>query len=35
MKLGVIQGRLSKPIKGFQECPDDWEREFNLLSDLN
>ena len=33
-KLGVIQGRLSKPTEGFQECPLDWEREFDLLPGL-
>jgi hexulose-6-phosphate isomerase len=31
MKLGIIQGRLSPPLEGFQECPTDWRREFNLL----
>jgi len=34
MKLGVIQGRLSQPKNGFQECPTDWNREFDLLSKL-
>lgn len=31
MKIGIIQGRLSPPDEGFQECPIDWKREFNLL----
>ena len=37
MKLGIIQGRLSEPKEGFQECPINWQREFFLLStiDLN
>ena len=30
MKLGVLQGRLSPPIGGFQEFPEDWEREFRI-----
>tara|TARA_R110000824_G_scaffold35575_1_gene111332 strand:+ start:1390 stop:2154 length:765 start_codon:yes stop_codon:yes gene_type:complete len=34
MKLGIIQGRLSEPKEGFQECPIDWKREFDLLSEL-
>jgi len=36
MKLGVIQGRLSKPIDGkIQEFPlDGWEKEFLILDDL-
>ena len=34
MKMGVIQGRLSRPTNGFQECPHDWQREFNLLHEL-
>tara|TARA_R110000824_G_scaffold5699_2_gene26328 strand:+ start:2923 stop:3687 length:765 start_codon:yes stop_codon:yes gene_type:complete len=34
MKLGIIQGRLSPPDDGFQDCPVDWKREFNLLNDL-
>tara|TARA_R110000744_G_scaffold94649_6_gene182879 strand:- start:844 stop:1608 length:765 start_codon:yes stop_codon:yes gene_type:complete len=34
MKIGIIQGRLSEPKEGFQECPIDWKREFNLLSEL-
>ena len=32
MKIGIIQGRLSEPKEGFQECPVNWQREFNLLS---
>jgi sugar phosphate isomerase/epimerase len=35
MKIGIIQGRLSPPDNGFQECPENWEREFNLLKELN
>ena len=34
MKLGIIQGRLSPPIEGFQECPENWKREFLLLSEV-
>jgi sugar phosphate isomerase/epimerase len=34
MKIGIIQGRLSKPTEGFQECPKDWKREFALLPAL-
>ena len=34
MKIGVIQGRLSEPVEGFQECPVDWKREFGLLKEL-
>jgi len=30
MKLGILQGRLSPPIGGFQEFPADWEREFRI-----
>jgi len=33
--IGIIQGRLSPPIEGFQECPKDWQREFDLLDELN
>jgi len=35
MKLGIIQGRLSPPIEGFQECPTNWKREFDLLSKID
>jgi len=35
MNIGIIQGRLSPPIEGFQDCPIDWKKEFNLLGDLN
>ena len=35
MILGVIQGRLSEPNGRFQECPVEWEREFDLLSELD
>ena len=31
MKIGIIQGRLSEPKEGFQECPVEWQREFLLL----
>ena len=34
MKIGIIQGRLSEPKEGFQECPVDWKREFDLLPKL-
>ena len=35
MKLGIIQGRLSEPKEGFQECPVEWKREFDLLEELD
>lgn len=35
MKIGIIQGRLSSPDEGFQECPVDWKREFKLLGALD
>ena len=31
MNIGIIQGRLSSPEEGFQECPKNWEKEFELL----
>jgi L-ribulose-5-phosphate 3-epimerase len=34
MNIGIIQGRLSPPKKGFQECPENWLREFALLDAL-
>ena len=34
MKIGIIQGRLSPPDEGFQECPADWKREFKILGRL-
>ena len=34
MKIGIIQGRLSRPVEGFQECPVDWRREFDLLPEI-
>tara|TARA_R110002020_G_scaffold116549_2_gene267079 strand:+ start:764 stop:1528 length:765 start_codon:yes stop_codon:yes gene_type:complete len=34
MKIGIIQGRLSEPKEGFQECPVNWKREFELLPKL-
>tara|TARA_R110000824_G_scaffold8737_4_gene39627 strand:- start:46934 stop:47704 length:771 start_codon:yes stop_codon:yes gene_type:complete len=35
MKLGIIQGRLTPPTEGFQECPIDWKKEFLILKELN
>ena len=35
MRVGIIQGRLSPPSEGFQECPKEWKREFDLLNNLN
>ena len=35
MKLGVLQGRLSKPVDGmYQEFPRYWRNEFDVLSQL-
>ncbi len=34
MKIGIIQGRLSEPKEGFQECPVNWKKEFDLLPKL-
>ena len=34
MNIGIIQGRLSPPDEGFQECPKDWQREIELLPSL-
>ena len=34
MKIGMIQGRLSKPREGFQECPKKWQREFYLMEQI-
>ena len=34
MKMGIIQGRLSPPIEGFQDTPSDWKKEFDLLQDI-
>jgi hypothetical protein len=34
MKIGIIQGRLSEPKEGFQECPANWQRELYLLGSL-
>jgi len=31
MRIGIIQGRLSKPEPSFQDTPLDWQREFDLL----
>lgn len=30
----MIQGRLSPPIEGFQECPRDWQEEFETLQKI-
>jgi len=30
MKLGIIQGRLSPPVEGFQETPANWKKEFDF-----
>jgi len=35
MNLGIIQGRLSPPLEGFQETPEQWRREFELLHQHN
>ena len=32
--IGIIQGRLSPPIEGFQETPKNWKAEFELLKTL-
>lgn len=34
MKMGIIQGRLSRPTEGFQETPSKWWDEFLMLPDL-
>ena len=34
MKVGIIQGRLSEPAEGYQDCPANWRREFDLLRQL-
>lgn len=34
MNLGIIQGRLSIPDLGFQDCPRDWKKEFLNLEKL-
>ena len=34
-KLGIIQGRLSEPLNGFQECPVEWRKEFDLIQKLH
>jgi hypothetical protein len=33
--LGIIQGRLSRPTNGFQDCPRNWIKEFDKLEKLN
>lgn len=35
MNIGIIQGRLSTPKEGFQECPNDWQKEFELAKKIN
>jgi len=32
--IGIIQGRLTPPTRGFQECPENWQREFALIDSL-
>ena len=32
--IGIIQGRLSPPIEGFQETPKNWKKEFDLIQDI-
>jgi L-ribulose-5-phosphate 3-epimerase len=32
--IGIIQGRLSPPTEGFQECPKNWNKEFALLNKI-
>jgi len=34
MNIGIMQGRLSQPREGYQDCPFDWRREFAFLSKL-
>ena len=34
MKVGVIQGRLTTPDNGFQDCPKNWKDEFFKLNML-
>lgn len=34
MLLGIIQGRLSKPLASIQEFPQHWQREFSLVRQL-
>lgn len=35
MKLGVLQGRLSPPVRDhYQEFPNDWKKEFELAKEL-
>ena len=29
--MGIIQGRLSPPVEGYQECPSLWRKEFEQL----
>jgi len=35
MDLGIIQGRFSPPLEGFQDTPMQWRREFDLLQQHN
>jgi sugar phosphate isomerase/epimerase len=32
--IGIVQGRLSLPEEGFQECPLDWQKEFDEIERL-
>jgi len=34
VEIGIIQGRLSTPDEGFQECPVNWKKEFETLKRL-
>lgn len=35
MKLGVVQGRLSRPVNNhIQQFPDDWEKEFEVIDQI-
>ena len=34
MNIGILQGRLTKPTRGFQEFPDEWQKEFSYLEFL-
>ena len=33
-RVGIIQGRLTHPQEGFQDCPSEWQKEFDLLPGL-
>ena len=34
MKIGIIQGRLSEPVEGYQETPQNWKKEFSDIETL-